>query len=508
MAEKKAVRLQELLKRDRRVLKMLIDLGEAIIARNRESGNLRTISARALYQNNPNFYRVSGGKYDYLVAEEPLRRVLDTLKEIDEKRRKNGQRSEGEQSSSDERAKDEEAKTQSAGESDRVQAPLKGENRENRAPRDGEGRIDPQMPPNFGEEHDRILEMAPDERISLLERGKQMLKEIAANGGATAEELNEALVTTTSEAALINKTTIQEALRMGNEEAKRYTQEMVSLTQEMLRSTTVLVDNDLYNEELINKVVQRSNGTVVQHMTRVFLTGFAFMLYYNRQILTSSLANRIRINFNKTYKKLYQRLLPHLHEDYLSLEHVFYGGIKALSEVEINRFATGFLVHDVGKVEDIEYHEGEAGYDRETVVRHVKLGYKAVMDKTTYPREAALITGYHHEYYGDPSGYGYFREFLQAYKNMKPDAKIDYLMSYEMEPLIDYEVMAYFPAKMLEVVDVFDSVTDPNRLYRQPLSPREAIEMIQSQFVNEKLKIDPIILDLFKQFLTERGILT
>ncbi|MFW6215201.1 MAG: hypothetical protein ACOC45_04565, partial [Alkalispirochaetaceae bacterium] len=76
MAEKKAVRLQELLKRDRRVLKMLIDLGEAIIARNRESGNLRTISARALYQNNPNFYRVSGGKYDYLVAEEPLRRVL------------------------------------------------------------------------------------------------------------------------------------------------------------------------------------------------------------------------------------------------------------------------------------------------------------------------------------------------------------------------------------------------------------------------------------------------
>jgi response regulator RpfG family c-di-GMP phosphodiesterase len=245
----------------------------------------------------------------------------------------------------------------------------------------------------------------------------------------------------------------------------------------------------------------------VQHMTRVFLTGFAFMLYYNRQILTSSLANRIRINFPRRYKKHYQKLLPQLHEDYINLEHVFYGGIKALSDVEINRFATGFLVHDVGKAEDIEYHEGEEGYDRETVVRHVKLGYKAVINKTTYPREAALITGYHHEYYGDPSGYGYFREFLQAYRNMQPDAKIDFVMSYEMEPLLDYEVLAYFPAKMLEVVDVFDSLTDPNRKYRAPLTSVEAIQVLEEQFVEESLKVDPIILDLFKQFLRERGIL-
>ena len=129
------------------------------------------------------------------------------------------------------------------------------------------------------------------------------------------------------------------------------------------------------------------------------------------------------------------------------------------------------------------------------------------MNKTGYPREAALITGYHHEYYGDPSGYGYFREFLQAYKNMKPDAKIDYLMSYEMEPLIDYEVMAYFPAKVLEVVDVFDSVTDPNRLYRKPLTPKEAVDMIREQFVEERIKVDPIILDLFVRFLKERRIL-
>lgn len=479
MSKQKVVRLQDLLKRDHRALKLMMDAGETVVARNQSSGKVRTVPVRALYQNNPKFYAVSGGSYDYLVPEKTARGVLQKLKRYDESKARTPKNYE--QSSKKENLTRE------------------GEER-------GSG-LQPAMPPNFGEEYERLEELPREERLSLLEQGKALLKELSEKSDATAEEVNEALVTTTSDAALANKITIQEALRMSNEEAKQYTEELVSATQEMLRSTALLVDNELYNEELISTMVERSDGTVVQHMTRVFLTGFAFMLYYNKQILTSSLANRIRINFAQRYKKHYRKLLPHLHEDYLSLEHVFYGGIKALSDLEINRFATGFLVHDVGKAEDIEYHEGEAGYDRETVVRHVKLGYKAVMNKTGYPREAALITGYHHEYYGDPSGYGYFREFLQAYRNMQPDAKIDYVMSYEMEPLIDYEVLAYFPAKMLEVVDVFDSLTDPNRKYRAPLSTVEAVEVLEEQFVEDKLKVDPIILDLFKKFLKERGIL-
>ena len=73
-------------------------------------------------------------------------------------------------------------------------------------------------------------------------------------------------------------------------------------------------------------------------------------------------------------------------------------------------------------------------------------------------------------------------------------------MSYTMEPLIDYQVLAYFPAKMLEIVDVFDSLTDPNRRYRSPLSPEDAIAMIRQQFVVENRKIDPILFNLFEEF--------
>ena len=497
MGKQKVVRLQELIKRDRRSLKLMIDSGETIVVRHRQNGKLRTIPVRALYQNNPQFYRAGGGNYEYLVTEEKARFALTKLREMDEAeaRRQRLQNHEPEVSSTEDASP---GRADQGGDEDVRQ--LEEAQQESSSLKEG-------APANFGDEYDRIASMEVDERTALINTGADRLRELSRRSDATQEEVNEALVSTTADAALANKATIQEALRLGNEEAKQYTSDMVDATQEMLRSTAMLVDGDLYDEELIEGVVERSNGTVVQHMTRVFLSGFAFMLYYNRQFLTSSLANRIRINFEKRYKPYYRRLLPHLHEDHLRLEHVFYGGIKALSDLEINRFATGFLVHDVGKVEDIEYHEGEAGYDRETVVRHVKLGYKAVMNKTTYPREAALITGYHHEYYGDESGYGYFREFLQAYKNMKPDAKIDYLMSYEMEPLLDYEVMAYFPAKLLEVVDVFDSLTDPNRRYRSPLSAEEAMDVLKKQFVEEKVKVDPIILDLFRRFLAERGIL-
>ena len=252
----------------------MIDTGGTVVARNHTSGKARTVPIRALYQNNPKFYAISGGSYDYLVTEETAREVLHKLKKYDEQKAK-------------------EPRTRRQDSSPTFMTPVAG----------SDSGLQQLITPNFGEEYRRIEELPPEERLSLLERSRALLKELSEKADATPEEVNEALVTTTTDAALANKTSIQEALRMGNEEAKQYTEELVSATQEMLRTTALLVDNKLYNEELIGRVVERSNGTVVQHMTRVFLTGFAFMLYYNRQILTSSLANRIRINFPRRYKK-------------------------------------------------------------------------------------------------------------------------------------------------------------------------------------------------------------
>lgn len=76
-------------------------------------------------------------------------------------------------------------------------------------------------------------------------------------------------------------------------------------------------------------------------------------------------------------------------------------------------------------------------------------------------------------------------------------------MSFTMEPMIKFNALAYFPAKVMEIVDVFDALTDPNRKYRKPLSSDEALDFMQRQFIDEELKLDPILFDLFRTFTKE-----
>ena len=47
-------------------------------------------------------------------------------------------------------------------------------------------------------------------------------------------------------------------------------------------------------------------------------------------------------------------------------------------------------------------------------------------------------------------------------------------------------------AKMLELVDVYDALTDPGRKYRDPLKPAEAVEFIRDKFLKEQ-QPEPIV---------------
>ncbi len=464
---------------------MLIQRRQPILCRRKETQRQKFIPMNQLHNSNPAFYKLDASKWEYFVRKEvvdEVRSQLDASLDMIP-----GEASRDDSSSGADRPE--------SGPGDRTGAASADDGaRGDNGPDTGDDQS------NFGEDYERIAALEKQERVDELREGSTRLQELAVRADRSHDETAEALVDTARDAALINRASVMEAIRMGNEEARGYTDDVVEATQELVRHSLQLVDDEIFEDQMVRDLISRSNGTVVQHMTRVYLNGLSFMLWYNRQVLTSSLVNRIRIDFPRRYAKTYRKLLPAVHPDDVSLERVFLGGMQALSERQLSTFATGFLVHDIGKVEDIEYHEGEEGYDRETVERHVKIGYTAVMNKTNYPREAGLITGYHHEYYGDPAGYGYFREFLERYRAANPQARIDYVMAYEMEPLIDYLALAYFPAKVLEVVDVFDSLTDPNRKYRAPLSQEEAVSLMQEQFVDKNLKLDPILFNLFRRF--------
>jgi hypothetical protein len=316
--------------------------------------------------------------------------------------------------------------------------------------------------------------------------------------------ITQALVDTTRDAALINHAILRDAMQMADDEAKKYTQDLVDSTNKLVKSSSHLISPDIFNDEMMSSLVTKSNGTVIQHMTRVFLNGVAFLLYYNDLVSTSSVINKLRVSFDSEFRAFYYTLLPHLGEEKLNLERVFLGGMRAIPENILFNWATGFLLHDVGKAPAVEYHEGESAYNRGIVVEHVKVGYAQVMNKTNYPKEAALITGYHHEYYGDPDGYGYFRAYLENYKKANPKARQNYCIAYDIEAMLDYEALAYFPAKVLEIVDVYDSLTDPNRKYKSALPLEEALALMKSEFIEKKRKIDIILFDIFCGFVRER----
>ena len=467
MAKQTFVRLRSFLATYPRGLPLLLSSRENVVCSNSKTGALKRVQLRALYKNNKRFWMVEGN-WDYLISEEVARAVRSKL---DTSARSNP--------GTDDAPHDAVVETPAQDLSgDEFDATGKDTARPNR-------------------------DVGLAERAGSLLYAQDRLERLADAADSEPQEVAQALVETSVDLTTANRVALLTALRLGNEQARAYTAAMVDATEKVVESTIRLVDSPVYEDELVRRLVERSNGTIVRHMTRVFLSGVEFTLYYNRQVAQQGIANRIRVSFPKKYKTYYCKLLPHLHPDQVTLEHVFYGGMRALSAVEIQHFATGFLIHDVGKADDIEYHEGEAAYDRETVVRHVKVGYRAVMEKTTYPREAGLITGYHHEYYGAPSGYGYFRDLLDAYKRLNPHVVQDYAMAYTMEPLIDYQVLSYFPAKILEIVDVFDSITDPARRYRKPFSVDEAIAFMRDDFVDTNLKLDPILFDLFAAFVAE-----
>jgi hypothetical protein len=251
----------------------------------------------------------------------------------------------------------------------------------------------------------------------------------------------------------------------------------------------------------MNTLVAKSNGTIIQHMTRVYLNGLAFMSHYNKLVSGSSTINKMRIDFETKYSSYYHNILPHIHPDDITLETAYLGGMRLISENDFYNWAVGFLIHDIGKAAAVEYHEGEAAYNRDIVMEHVKVGYDSITHKTNYPKDACFITGYHHEYYGDSAGYGYFRSDLEKSKKANPQIRPDHAIAFELEPIESFKALGFFPAKVLEIIDVFDSVTDPNRKYRKAMTTEEALAMMREEFIIKHHKIDIIIFDIFSQFV-------
>jgi HD-GYP domain-containing protein (c-di-GMP phosphodiesterase class II) len=454
--------LRKAIEENKQIVDICLQENVHVICINKDTKKDRHMPFSTMYGNNTSFWLRNDG-WDYFLAN-------DDLKKIKEKIPKEGTIKEVQVTNTD--------SPDTVSEADKVE----------------EG---------YGDNYVSIVAMTDVERIQHLQEDKDRLDSLLVLKPRQEELITEALVETARDAMLHNHVTLANAMNLSSEEAKKQTQGLVDSTRELVKSSSQLISSDIFNDELMNTLVSKSNGTILQHMTRVYLNGLAFLTYYNKMVSGSSMINKLRISFDKRYREYYHSLLPHIHADDFTLERVFLGGMRVIPENDFYNWATGFLIHDIGKAAAVEYHEGEAAYNRDIVMEHVKIGFSSVKNKTNYPHEAALVTGYHHEYYGDPAGYGFFRTYLDEYKKANPQARIGFCIALDMDSVNRFEALGYFPAKVLEIIDVYDSVTDPNRKYRKAMTPQEALAMMEEEFINKHHKIDIILFDIFTKFVQE-----
>jgi hypothetical protein len=356
----------------------------------------------------------------------------------------------------------------------------------------------------FGDDYKAIALMSNTEKVQCLNEIKHKMDDLISKKTKDRSTVTHAMVGGARDAVMINHSALQTVSELGDAEAKKSTQTLVYTTHEMVKSYIGLISQNIFDDELMAQLVEKSNGTIVQHMTRVYLKGIAFLAYYNKFASNRASVINMRKSLNAKYRRYYHNLLPDISIDDIVLERVFQKGMLPVPSDLFVLWAVGFLIHDIGKAYTVEYHESEESYEPGIVYEHVKLGYNSVVSKTNYPKEASLITGYHHEYYGNPEGYGYFREHLEYYKKINPQVRPGYCITFDLDSILDCNALAYFPAKILEIVDVYDSITDPNRAYRKPLGPAEALSMMREEFITRSLKIDPILFELFTGFMQRK----
>lgn len=355
----------------------------------------------------------------------------------------------------------------------------------------------------FNDYYADLLTYSSEHKVKLLQDKRDSLKKLEFQKTKKDEEISEAVVASTTDTILINKAIFEDLAKLTPENAKIQSQIVVEETSEIVKIASNLLQEFSGDYSIFSEMIQKSNGSTIKHMTRVFVMTLSYFHTFNK-LINSGYVARIRADFSEKYRKKYEKLLPHITDfNSITLERVFKGGMSSVHNLESNAIGVGFLLHDIGKQVDIEYFEGSGAYNKERIQAHVTNGFNELLKRTVYPPVVSAIAGFHHEYYGYPSGYGPLRDFIN--RKFPEGIQCDYCISYSLKDVYNGEALCFLPAKMLEIVDVYDALTDPERKYRDPLIPAEAIEFMKKNFISSEIKLDPILFDIFELYLIESG---
>ncbi|HNX60971.1 MAG TPA: hypothetical protein PKK43_17855, partial [Spirochaetota bacterium] len=224
--------------------------------------------------------------------------------------------------------------------------------------------------------------------------------------------------------------------------------------------------------------------------------------FYNDYIDKGLVTKNIRGDFHERHLRFYKKRLPDMS---LSIERIVKGGLRRIdAEKEIPQYAVGSLLYDIGKLPFIVYHDGTDDYDENIVKMHVLVGYNMIQSTRKYSFPVYAMAAFHHEYYGGKGSYNFTNPIVyKITKKKRMDEAAGYFISYDQKEFCDGTALAYFPCKMIEIVDVFNAL-----VYKKANPPAEALKIMKKHFIAQSLKIDPIIFDIFVEFKIQCGSVT
>lgn len=357
-------------------------------------------------------------------------------------------------------------------------------------------------------------EMSLEERVLKISKHNILLSAAAKEPKLTNDTARK-IIESGTDVSIITKVTMFENINDMNskgtksESVRERNQTITKETSEMVNTITHLLSKVPETKNIFDNLQHFSDGGVIAHCNRVFIMYIDFLYFYNKAVNEQIFVQRLRKMFMEKYGKLYQRLMDEHSPGRLisSVEEVIESGIGRINEIDFMLYPMAAFMHDVGKIQDMDYFEGSSGRDIERIQKHLFNSYYLVSKMSIYPPEIVLTVGFHHEY--NNYGYGPFKTLYQLKKEKDPRSRINYILTYNVVTIEKYNALGYFPAKMLEIVDVYDALLDPARKYRKNskvFKKDEALSIMRKNFIENQTKLDPILFDIFVDYINSKSI--
>lgn len=289
---------------------------------------------------------------------------------------------------------------------------------------------------------------------------------------------------------------------LSTENVKNNLQGLYNKTEWIIRLVIELFQGESFryaDYPVINRI--ETGSLTLDKMCRGLLWFIGFILFFNEYVDTGLVTRQLRMKLRDVYQRYYKRRMP---DAGISLETIVRGGLRRVDpDKELVPYALGGLLYDIGKIPFIAYHDSNDEFDENMVKVHVLIGYNMVLKAKKYPFAVVAMTAFHHEYYGGRSGYRFTNPIIsKLLQKKRTEEDASYFLTYDEKEFIGGKALAYFPCKIVEIIDVYNALSS-----RKRMDTFEALNVMKKEFITNSLKIDPLLFEIFLEFLSRCGLL-